>query len=158
MFDWSMNYSNDENKLVGAEPAAAQQEVGVLAITFFSGLVLSLCFALPILRHSERTVFAQAGRLNPNAATVYELAELPNLGPAKAEAIVEYRQGIRRRHPTSILRPSLRDYGGQVAKGYEGTGYGGQEQKAFENAGDLENVKGIGEKTVEKIKEWLVFE
>ena len=32
------------------------------------------------------------GKLNPNTATVYELAELPGLGPGKAQAIVEYRQ------------------------------------------------------------------
>ena len=110
-----MKYTDSENR----------QAVMVLAAVFFVGVVLNLCFGLPILRHSERTVFAQAGRLNPNAATVYELAELPNLGPAKAETIVEYRQG---------------------------------KENAFRNAGDLENVKGIGEKTVEKIKEWLVFE
>jgi competence ComEA-like helix-hairpin-helix protein len=109
-----MSYLNNENK----------QMVRTLAAVFFAGVVLSLCFSLPILRHSERTVFAQAGRLNPNAATVYELAELPSLGPAKAEAIVEYRQN---------------------------------KEKAFEKAGDLENVKGIGAKTVEKISQWLEF-
>jgi comEA protein len=31
-------------------------------------------------------------------------------------------------------------------------------KKAFKNADDLDNVKGIGEKTVEKIKPWLEFD
>jgi hypothetical protein len=143
-----MEYSNDENK----------QTVKPLTAVFFAGVVLNLCFIFPILRHCEKTVFAQTGKINPNAALTSELAELPGLGPAKAQAIVEYRQGIRRRHPSSSLKgtttrlnpSSLRATNGQE-------GYGGQEEKAFENAGDLEKVKGIGEKTVEKIKEWLEF-
>jgi len=110
-----MKYSDDENK----------QAARPLTAVFFAGVVLNLCFIFPIFRHCEKTVFAQAERLNPNAALTGELAELPGLGPAKAQAIVEYRQG---------------------------------KERAFENAGDLEKVKGIGEKTVEKIKEWLEFE
>lgn len=97
-----------------------------MAAVFFAGLILNLCFALGVLRHRGQTTFAQLdSRLNPNTASVYELAELPSLGPAKAEAITEYRQG---------------------------------KEKAFKNSGDLDKVKGIGEKTAEKIKQWLDFE
>jgi competence protein ComEA len=97
-----------------------------MAAVFFAGLILNLCFVFPILRHCDETTFAQIdGKLNPNNASVYELAELPSLGPAKAKAIAEYRQG---------------------------------REKAFRNGDDLEKVKGIGEKTVEKIKQWLKFE
>jgi len=115
-----MNYSNDENK----------QAVEPLTITFFAGLVLSLCFALPILRHCEKIVFARTGKLNPNAACVSELAELPSIGEEKAQAIIDYRDKQK-----------------TIGK-----------QKAFECASDLENVKGIGAKTVEKIKPWLEFD
>ncbi len=93
---------------------------------FFTGLVLCVCFVFPILRHSEKIAFSEIdSKLNPNIASVYELAELPSIGPAKAQAITEYRRG---------------------------------KEKAFENGSDLEKVKGIGEKTVEKIEQWLVFE
>ena len=110
-----MNYLNKDN----------QQAVGG-TMAFFAGLVLCICLAVPILRSSDRSAFAQIdNKLNPNIASVGELAELPNIGSAKARAIVEYREG---------------------------------KNEAFENNGDLEKVKGIGEKTVEKIKQWFVFE
>jgi competence ComEA-like helix-hairpin-helix protein len=118
--------SNDKHK----------QEVGPLTAIFFTGLILSFCFAIPVLWSSdfgrisraEKVVFVQTGKLNPNVATVGELAELPSLGPAKARAIVGYRQN-----------------------------HAGNEN-AFKNADDLEKVKGIGSKTVEKIKPWLEFD
>jgi competence ComEA-like helix-hairpin-helix protein len=127
--------SSDKHKLVGTESAAVRQAVGALVVIFFTGFVLSLCFAFPILRSSdfgelgrtEKVVFVQTGKLNPNVASASELAELPSLGPAKARAIVGYCQS-------------------QAGNG-----------KAFKNADDLENVKGIGSKTVEKIKPWLEF-
>jgi competence ComEA-like helix-hairpin-helix protein len=103
-----------------------RQETGALTAVFFAGLILNLCFAFAILQYRGQTTFAQIeGKLNPNTASAFELAELPNLGPGKAKAITEYRQG---------------------------------KKKAFENSGDLEKVKGIGEKTAEKIKQWMKFE
>ncbi len=111
-----MNDSNDENK----------RQVKILTAAFFAGLILNICFVFPLLGRCERIVFAQVdNKLNPNTASVYELAELPSIGEGKAQAIVEYRQS---------------------------------RENAFRNTGDLDKVKGIGEKTAEKIKQWLVFE
>jgi competence protein ComEA len=76
--------------------------------------------SLPSLK---KTVFAPVdNKINPNTAGVYELAELPAIGKAKAEAITEYRK-----------------------------------KSVFENAEDLEKVKGIGEKTVNKLEPLLKF-
>jgi competence ComEA-like helix-hairpin-helix protein len=125
-----VNYLKDENQLVGVEPAAVRQAAGLLTITFFAGLILSLCFVFPILQHSERRVFAQTGRLNPNAATAGELAELPLIGEKKAQAIIDYRDKQK-----------------TIGK-----------QKAFEKTDDLEDVKEIGAKAVEKVKPWLEFD
>ncbi|HLK12621.1 MAG TPA: ComEA family DNA-binding protein [Candidatus Binatia bacterium] len=57
-------------------------------------------------------------RINLNTASVQELARLPGIGPAKAEAIVQHRA----QHP-------------------------------FAKAEDLREVKGIGEKLYERIKD-----
>jgi len=111
-------------------------EVGPARTAFLAGIVLCVFFAMPILTDSPKNSASLIdNKLNPNTASVCELAELPNIGPAKAKAIAEYRQNIRRRQ-----------------------GYGGQEVKAFESAKDLENIKGIGEKTAGKLKEWMKFD
>jgi competence protein ComEA len=57
-------------------------------------------------------------KVNINTAKVDELATLPGIGPAKAEAIVKYRK----------------DHG------------------KFKKIEDLKEVKGIGDKLIEKIK------
>ena len=114
-----MNYFNNEN----------EQKFGALKAAFFAGLILNVCVVWAGLQNSATQKHAEIdSRLNPNVASVYELAELPSIGPAKAGAIVDYRQ----------------HYGGEC--------------KAFEVANDLKKVKGIGEKTANKIKGWLVFE
>ncbi|MGA2916480.1 MAG: ComEA family DNA-binding protein [Sedimentisphaerales bacterium] len=111
-----MNYSNGENR----------EHIKILTAIFFIGFVLNICFVFPLLGHSSKMGFSQIdNKLNPNTASVYELAELPSIGEKKAQAIVEYRQNTK---------------------------------NAFRNADDLEYVKGIGEKTAEKIKQWFVFE
>ena len=64
---------------------------------------------------------ASSGKLNLNAATEAELTTLPGIGPAKAQAILEYREQNGR----------------------------------FKSVDDLKNVSGIGEKTFEKLREFI---
>ena len=73
-----------------------------------------------------------ADKINPNMATWASLARLPGIGQSKARAIVEYRQEYRRNN--------------------------GSKNVAFVRSEDLCNVKGIGEVTLEQIKEYLVFD
>jgi competence ComEA-like helix-hairpin-helix protein len=70
-------------------------------------------------------------KINPNKAPVASLVRLAGIGIARAEAIVAYRE----------------EFGEQN----NGT-------PVFQNANDLQKVKGIGPKTVENIREWLKFE
>lgn len=67
------------------------------------------------------------GRINPNNAPVESLARLPGLGPARAGAIVAYRDNYRR-------------------------------GPAFKSGRDLQNVTGIGPKTVQSINDLIKFE
>lgn len=68
------------------------------------------------------------GRINPNEAPVESLARLPGLGPARAGAIVAYRDNYRGGGP------------------------------AFKSSKDLQNVTGIGPATVQSINDWIKFE
>ena len=61
------------------------------------------------------------GKVNLNTASETELSTLPGIGPAKAKAILEYRQQNGR----------------------------------FKSVDDLKNVSGIGEKTFEKLKQYI---
>jgi len=70
-------------------------------------------------------------RINPNNAPVSSLIRLPGIGPARALAIIEYREDFKREN-------------GAVP--------------AFRDCDDLCNVRGIGPVTAKNISEWLKFE
>ena len=70
-------------------------------------------------------------RINPNDAAIGSLVRLPGIGLSKATAIIAYRQERRTDDPA---------------------------RAPFENISDMQNVRGIGPKTAEKISQWLKFE
>ncbi|MHC4387250.1 MAG: ComEA family DNA-binding protein [Planctomycetota bacterium] len=80
-------------------------------------------------RHSVRIDLES--RVNPNAASLASLIRLPGIGIGRAEAIIVYRKKYSESR---------------------------QDNRAFENSNDLQEVKGIGPKTVQDIDEWLQFE
>lgn len=63
-------------------------------------------------------------KININTATIEELDGLPNIGSAKAKAIIEYRESV----------------------------------SEFNKIEDIMNVSGIGEKTFEKLKDYITVE
>lgn len=69
-------------------------------------------------------------RINPNIAPLESLIRLPNIGIAKAEAIISYRNDYAEKNNGRF---------------------------AFETLNDLQNVKGIGRTTAQNMNEWLTF-
>ena len=77
-------------------------------------------------------VQAASARLDPNTAGPAELAAIPSIGPALADRIVSYRRDFRDRQ--------------------------GPDADPFATLDDLQNVKGIGPKTAEKMRPYLTFD
>ena len=97
-------------------------------------LCLMLCgfFAVNYFSNSDESVqFELIDGINPNTADAASLSRLPSIGIVTAEAIVSYREKVNSENQAAVV---------------------------FKNSGDLQKVKGIGPKTVEKIKRWLIFE
>jgi competence ComEA-like helix-hairpin-helix protein len=95
-------------------------------------LVLSLSFAAGVLQRPETgTAFSTGERVNPNEAPVASLRRLPQIGAARARAIVAHRRRV-------------------------GTETGGP--PAFKTADDLRQIRGIGPAIVEDIRPWLQFD
>jgi competence protein ComEA len=108
----------------------------VEAFAYLSALVLSILlgFALITLSGAKDNGFEGIvlnGRINPNSAPEVSLVRLPGIGDSKAKAIVAYRSDF------------VTENGQRLA---------------FVNCNDLQNVKGIGSKTVSSISRWLKFE
>jgi competence ComEA-like helix-hairpin-helix protein len=83
------------------------------------------------LEINDREVNALADKVNPNTASWASLARLPGIGPGKAKAIIKYRNVWKKNEPADKI--------------------------AFGESNDLCRIKGIGQKTVEQIKDYLVF-
>jgi competence ComEA-like helix-hairpin-helix protein len=83
------------------------------------------------LEINDDEVNSLADKINPNTASWASLARLPGIGPGRAKAIIKYRNMWKK----------------------SGTG----DKIAFRESNDLCRIKGIGQKTVEQIKDYLVF-
>ncbi len=94
------------------------------------GLALAVCMVAVAARKDDGDAICLPGRLNPNTATVSSLARLPRVGLTRASAIVAYRTRVR--HETG-------------------------REAAFRCPDDLQQIKGIGPKTVADIAPWLDF-
>lgn len=93
---------------------------------------LSLGFAAGALRRPGTATSIPAGeRINPNEAPVPSLMRLPQIGAARARAIVAHRQRVGSRAGRRLV---------------------------FETADDLRRIKGIGPAIVEDVRPWLRFD
>ncbi|MBN1803961.1 MAG: helix-hairpin-helix domain-containing protein, partial [Sedimentisphaerales bacterium] len=100
-------------------------------------LAIILCLLLLIFSTFDRVFGDKAcsidlcNAINPNNAPAASLVRLPGLGTVKVASIIEYRNKFTQDNPS---------------------------QRAFSCSDDLQKIKGIGPKTVEKVGKYLRFE
>jgi len=100
--------------------------------SFVVAAVLAFIFCLSFTMGSDSGAASVEleSRVNPNDAPAAGLMLLPGVGPARAQAIISYREQFRQ---------------------------SGRGDLAFINCNDLDNVKGIGPVTVSNMCEHLKF-
>jgi competence protein ComEA len=91
-------------------------------------VVFCLCFTIGSDRGAAPVELES--RINPNDAPAAGLMLLPGVGPARAQAIISYREQFRQNHPG---------------------------ESAFRSCNDLDNVKGIGPVTISNMCKYLKF-
>lgn len=126
----SQNKHSENNRLINAIKASQ-------TLALFAGLILFAVPALALLQkadsatHSAQYLTEMQFKINPNSANAPSLERLAGIGPARAKAIIDYRQKYTNK-----------------------TG----QNRVYKKPSDLMKVHGIGPKTVEKIKPFLVFD
>lgn len=125
--------------MAGGEPDRGDMRDAALraaqSLAFLVGMgicfMLALGFAVGACDPTvSRPAIHPGERVNPNEAPAASLMRLPQIGPARARAIVAHRDRV-----DSQAKP----------------------QPAFRTADDLQRIKGIGPATVEGIRPWLQF-
>jgi competence ComEA-like helix-hairpin-helix protein len=95
-------------------------------------LTLSLGFAGGMLERAEDSPVSDLGeRINPNEAPAASLMRLPQIGAARARAIVAHRDRAGTERGRTLV---------------------------FKKADDLRQIKGIGPAIVEGVRPWLRFD
>ena len=96
-------------------------------------VVFGLCFSMSSVIADSRAMTINIeleSRINPNNASAAGLMLLPGVGPARAQAIISYREQFRQSGPGDL---------------------------AFRDCNDLDNVKGIGPATARGMCKYLKF-
>jgi len=117
--------------MYGQSESQSSEKSFAFVIAGCAAVLISIGFVLLARGPNKQTGDVHfVSKINPNKASVASLVRLPGVGPVRAKDIVAYRQRIT-------------NSSGNVA---------------FQEPNDLQNVKGIGPKTVEKIEMWLKFD
>jgi len=113
------------------DQAGDRARSSALAVALFLCEILALYFLGGVLQTSQRASDFPPGTLNPNFAPAASLQRLPRVGLARAQAIVAFRGRFQERTggDSPFLRPA-----------------------------DLQQISGIGPKTIADIAQWLRFD
>jgi competence ComEA-like helix-hairpin-helix protein len=110
----------------------------IQSFAFVLSVFVGLCFAVYFSSSNMNIISASTinntkliNQINPNTAEAESLIRLPDVGFSLADAIIDYRNDYKKNNNG---RP------------------------AFETSEDLQNVKGIGPKTIQNMKDLLKFE
>ena len=104
--------------------------IQLFAFIIASCMAVVFCLCFTIGSDSGAAPIELESRINPNNASAAGLMMLPGVGPARAQAIITYREQFRQNSPGDL---------------------------AFRNCNDLDNVKGIGPVTISNMCEHLKF-
>lgn len=118
----------------GQQTQTGQNRIQSFAFVIAAGACVLFSIALTasgLLGVGQSCQIVLDERINPNVAPVTSLVRLPSIGIGKANAIVAYRENYSKQK-------------GNI--------------QTFQDANDLQKVKGIGPKTVQNISQWLKFE
>ena len=121
-------------------PATPSQLRGLMVLLALLITILTIRLAfnsktIPEFKPGQTPPFDQlpdqlADHIDPNTASESEFAAIPELGEKRAQAIVEFRDKFRSRHPDRF---------------------------AFQRLSDLEQISGIGAATAETMEPYLMF-
>jgi competence ComEA-like helix-hairpin-helix protein len=116
----------------GRDPALRTAQ----SLAFLVGIGICLALALGLTRGilecmEDSPMRALGGRINPNEASAASLMRLPQIGTARARAIVAHRD-----------RAGMQE----------------RRMPVFTKADDLQQIKGIGPAIVEGLRPWLTFD
>lgn len=118
------------------------QHIILLSVIIFFLIIFSIHLYFNQLRIDHGLIINQASvvetefKINPNTASWETIALLPGIGPAKAQAIVQFRDDY-------IKNTHIND---------------GDNMNCFCKPSDLEKVKGIGPIIIDLVKNNLVFD
>jgi DNA uptake protein ComE-like DNA-binding protein len=101
---------------------------GCMLVAGITMMALVMMLGTLYSAHRQSPLEMSPQRINPNTASMASLVRLPGVGKARAMDIIHYRQ--------------KQDSNGLV----------------FHSARDMENIHGIGPKTVAALEPWLIFE
>lgn len=116
-----------------SDPRALMAAPAWLCLALVLAVAVQSLATLTALEHNQIGACADRcdSRINPNTAPWWELTALPRVGEITAKNITAYRDGLLADDPNSV---------------------------PFRAAHDLQKVRGIGPKTVERLRPHLKFE
>ncbi len=114
-----------------------QRQNRIQSFAFILSACAAICFAYHFTGVPSMNSVSNANpanmnhRINPNTAEVESLIRLPDIGFSRADAIILYRDMYSNNNGN---------------------------KRVFKTSDDLQNIKGIGPKTIRNMSQWLKFD